>query len=153
MAHVHGAAEAAKSAANGAMAGHAHHAASGAMTGHAHHAAGAAMAGHAHHAAGAMMAKGAAATGAMAAAVSTSHRSTLMSALTKHPLLIFGLGVAAGFLVHKYRREIIGSATRLGEKSKDFVLHQKENLEDLVAEYQECQECAKGGEGQAAEGV
>lgn len=62
-----------------------------------------------------------------------------MSILAKHPVLVFGLGVAAGYYAHKYRKDIIDSATRLSEKGKDFVLNQKENLEDLVAE---CQECA-----------
>lgn len=60
-----------------------------------------------------------------------------MSILAKHPVLVFGLGVAAGYYAHKHRKDIIDSATRLTEKGKDFVLNQKENLEDLVAECQE----------------
>ena len=60
-----------------------------------------------------------------------------MSILAKHPIVVFGLGVATGYLVHKYRKEIIDSATQLTEKGKDFVLNQKENLEDMVAEYKE----------------
>lgn len=56
-----------------------------------------------------------------------------MSTLTKHPLILFGAGVAVGYLVHKYRKEIIEAANRAGEKSKDFVLQQRENLEDLIA--------------------
>ena len=60
-----------------------------------------------------------------------------MSFLAKHPLLVFGAGVAVGFYAHKYRKEIIESAGQLGELGKDFVMHQKENLEDLVAERQE----------------
>jgi len=60
-----------------------------------------------------------------------------MSILAKHPIVVFGLGVATGYLVHKYRKEIIDSTTQLTEKGKDFVLNQKENLEDLVAEYKE----------------
>lgn len=60
-----------------------------------------------------------------------------MSILAKHPLLVFGLGVAAGYYAHKYRKEIIESATMVGEKGKDFVLNQRENLEDLVAECHE----------------
>ena len=62
-----------------------------------------------------------------------------MSVLSKHPLLVFGLGLATGYLIHKYRKEIIGNATRMTEQGKDFVLHHRENLEDLVAE---CKECA-----------
>lgn len=60
-----------------------------------------------------------------------------MSILAKHPIVVFGLGVATGYFVHKYRKEIIDSATQLTEKGKDFVLNQKENLEDLVADYKE----------------
>lgn len=63
-----------------------------------------------------------------------------MSTLTRHPIIVFGLGVAAGYYIHKYRKEIIDGATRMSEQGKDFVLHQKENLEDLVAECKECRE-------------
>ena len=60
-----------------------------------------------------------------------------MSILAKHPILVFSAGLAAGYYAHKYRKEIIDSATRVTEKGKDFVLNQKENLEDLVAECHE----------------
>lgn len=83
------------------------------------------------------MATGAAAAGVAAAAAKSS--GGFMSTLTRHPLVVFGLGLATGYLIHKYRKEIIAGATRIGEQGKDFVLHQKENLEDLVAE---CKECA-----------
>jgi phosphoribulokinase len=88
----------------------------------------------------------AAATGAMAAA-STQTGTSFMSILAKHPLLVFSAGVAAGFLVHKYRKEIIQNVTRATEKGKDFVLQQRENLEDLVAE---CKECADDEGGKAS---
>ena len=61
----------------------------------------------------------------------------LMSNVTKHPVLVFGLGVVAGYLVYKYRKEIISSTSRVVDAGKDFVLQQKENLEDLVAESKE----------------
>ncbi len=61
----------------------------------------------------------------------------LMSKVTKHPVLVFGLGMAAGYLVYKYRKEIIANATKTIDAGKDFVLHQKENLEDIVAEAKE----------------
>ncbi|HHJ39031.1 MAG TPA: hypothetical protein ENJ86_06165 [Methylothermaceae bacterium] len=60
-----------------------------------------------------------------------------MTRLARHPLLVFGLGVAAGIVVYKYRKQIISTAMRAGEKSKDFVLQQKETLEDIVAETKE----------------
>jgi hypothetical protein len=79
------------------------------------------------------VAKGAAATGAVATA-STNAGKSLMGRLFSHPLVWFGLGVAVGYAVHKYRKEIIESANHAAETSKDFVLQQRENLEDLVAE-------------------
>jgi uncharacterized membrane protein len=76
----------------------------------------------------------------MAGTLATATVSTggkLMSKATKHPLLVFGLGMVAGFFVYKYRKDIIASATKTIDAGKDFVLHQKENLEDIVAEAKE----------------
>jgi hypothetical protein len=61
----------------------------------------------------------------------------IMNKLAKHPVLVFGLGIAAGYLVYKYRKDIISSATKVVDTGKDFVLQQKENLEDIVAETKE----------------
>ena len=142
MAHVHG------SAANGAAhaSTHAAHLAHGAHAAHA--------AGHAAHAAAdhAMVAqaakaapaavsfhnvaKGAAATGAVAA-VGGSAGKSLVGRFFSHPLVLFGLGFAVGYAVHKYRKEIIEAANDAAEKSKDFVLQQRENLEDIVSKTQE----------------
>ena len=60
-----------------------------------------------------------------------------MGKLAKHPVLVFGIGLAAGYLVYKYRKDIISSATKVVDSGKDFVLQQKENLEDIVAETKE----------------
>lgn len=57
--------------------------------------------------------------------------------LGKHPIVLIGMGFVAGYLVHKHRKAIISSTNKVVGKSKDFVLQQKENLEDLVAETQE----------------
>ncbi|MGZ8216168.1 hypothetical protein [Methylomagnum sp.] len=137
MAHVHGAAAAAKTA--GAHAAHAHHAAHaahgasnmGAMMEHAGHMLASAPK---HAATGAVV-------GAATVAATTQSGKSLMSILARHPLLIFSAGIAVGYLAHKYRKEIIENATRATEKGKDFVLQQRENLEDLVAE---CKDCAEG---------
>ena len=61
----------------------------------------------------------------------------IMGKLAKHPVLVFGLGIATGYLIYKYRKDIISSATKVVDSSKDFVLQQKENLEDIVAETKE----------------
>lgn len=69
---------------------------------------------------------------------STVHTgSRLMSNIAKHPVLVFGLGLATGYLVYKYRKEIISSTSKVVDAGKDFVLQQKENLEDIVAESKE----------------
>lgn len=74
----------------------------------------------------------AAAAGA-AAVAAPAVKHTLIGRLVRNPWVLFGAGLAVGYLVHKYRQEIIDSAVRAGEKGKDFVLQQRENLEDLVA--------------------
>ena len=125
MAHVHG--EAAKTAAQHAIMGHS-------MNGGAHMM-GSMASGHSM----AKLAQHAGTAAGLAAAGGSTKGKGIMSIITKHPLLVFGVGLAVGYYAHKYRKEIIQSATGLGEKGKDFVLHQKENLEDLVAE---CKECA-----------
>lgn len=61
----------------------------------------------------------------------------LMKNIAKHPALVFGLGMVTGYLIYKYRKEIISSTTKAVDAGKDFVLNQKENLEDIVAETQE----------------
>ena len=60
-----------------------------------------------------------------------------MNNIAKHPVLVFGLGLATGYLVYKYRKEIIANTTKAVDASKDFVLQQKENLEDIIAETKE----------------
>ncbi|GAB4361160.1 MAG: hypothetical protein Kow0060_16720 [Methylohalobius crimeensis] len=134
MAHVHGdkkkMAEAAAHAAGGAMRGPGPH---GPMMGEMMGPSGPMM----HGATRSMKtaAKGAAVTAGV------TKGGSLMSRLYRHPWLMFGLGVAAGVVVYRYRKEIIAATLQAGEKSKDFVLQQRESLEDIVAESQE-----EGGE-------
>jgi hypothetical protein len=61
----------------------------------------------------------------------------VMTTLARHPLVMFSLGIAAGYLAHKYRKQIISITSKTTEQSKDFVLRQKENLRDLIAESME----------------
>ena len=67
-----------------------------------------------------------------------------MSLFARHPVITFSLGVAAGYFIHKYRKEIIEAATDATEKSKEFVLQQKESLADILAETKEAGEAADG---------
>lgn len=75
-------------------------------------------------------------TGVVVSTITQTGRS-VMSILAKHPLAMFAVGFAAGYAVHKYRKEIIAGAERAMEQSKDFVLHRKEDLEDMLAENRE----------------
>lgn len=86
---------------------------------------------HSKHAISSGLVKGA----AMSAGAHTGKK--FMSKIAKHPLLLVGIGVVAGFYAHKYRKEIIASVSGVADKGKDFVLQQKENLEDIVAESKE----------------
>jgi hypothetical protein len=61
----------------------------------------------------------------------------VMTTLARHPFVMFSLGITAGYLAHKYRKEIISIISKTAEQSKDFVLRQKESLRDLIAESME----------------
>ena len=90
--------------------------------------------GHSHHAGHGM---GKQVMAGSMATVTVKSGEKLMSRLAKHPVLIFGLGVAVGYVAYKYRKEIVSSVGKATDAGKDFVLQQKENLEDIVAETQE----------------
>jgi len=60
----------------------------------------------------------------------------VMATLSRHPLVMLGLGITAGYLTHKYRKEIISITSKTAEQSKDFILRQKEAIKDLIAETQ-----------------
>lgn len=55
----------------------------------------------------------------------------------RHPLVMIGIGLVAGYLLHKYRKEIVRSVDNTVNKGKDFVQNQKESLDDIVAEARE----------------
>lgn len=80
------------------------------------------------------LAGGAAATGAAVVTAGSHTGRTFMGRIFRHPVVLFGLGVAVGYSIHKYRKEIIQAANDAAEKSKDFVLQQRENLEDILEE-------------------
>ena len=88
-----------------------------------------------HSSKGEVIAKGVATAVAASTIIQTG--KGVMTTLARHPLVMFSLGVAAGYLAHRYRKEIISITSKTAEQSKDFVLRQKENLIDLIAEAQE----------------
>lgn len=67
----------------------------------------------------------------------THASKSITGALVRHPLALFATGVVGGYLTHKYRKEIIIVGSRTAEESKNFLLRQRENLLDLVAESRE----------------
>ena len=89
------------------------------------------------HAMGAPLAKGA----AVAATGFAAGRGLLGTSLLRNPLTLLAAGIAggiaAGFLLHKYEKEIIAGLAKASGMGKDFALQQKENLSDLMAEAEE----------------
>ena len=91
--------------------------------------------------AGKMMTKPVA-TGAMMAATGfAAGRGLLGNTLLRNPLALLAVGaaggIAAGFLLCKYQREIVDGLSKVSGMGKDFALNQKENLNDLMAEAEE----------------
>lgn len=83
------------------------------------------------------------ATGVAVSAITATGRG-IMSTFAKHPIVMFSLGLVTGYLVHKYRKEIISTVGNAAGQSKDFVLRQKENLTDMLAETKEAAEESGG---------
>jgi hypothetical protein len=61
----------------------------------------------------------------------------ICNSLTKHPLIMFGLGVTTGYFAHKYRKRIIAVSGQAVDESKQFILRQQENVLDFLAENQD----------------
>ncbi|MEI6333453.1 MAG: hypothetical protein WCS87_02740 [Methylococcaceae bacterium] len=61
----------------------------------------------------------------------------VIASLARHPVVLFGLGIAAGYFTHKYRKEIMLITCKTAEQSKHFILRQNENLQDLFEEFPE----------------
>lgn len=82
------------------------------------------------------LAKGAAKGVAMAGAGYVA-RGVLGRSLLTSPLVVLAAGVAAGYLLHTYRKEIVLAVSKATGMGKDFLLQQKESLADLVEEAKE----------------
>jgi uncharacterized protein YfiM (DUF2279 family) len=79
------------------------------------------------------------ASGAMMAAGGYAAGKGLLGAGTgflRNPLVLLAAGLAAGYVVFKYEKEIVETVAKATGMGKDFFLHQKENLDDLIAESQ-----------------
>jgi len=81
-------------------------------------------------------------TGAMMAGAGfAAGKGLLGTALLRNPLALLAVGaaggIAAGFLLFKYQKEIVDGLSKATGMGKDFALHQKENLNDLMAEAQD----------------
>ncbi len=78
-----------------------------------------------------------AATGATAAAAGgVVSRTLLVNPLTLLAVGVAG-GVVAGYLLHRYRKEIALTVSKACGIGKDFALQQKESLADLIEEAKE----------------
>lgn len=60
--------------------------------------------------------------------------------LARQPVVLFGLGILAGYFTHKYRKEIIAITSHTAEQSKDFIVQQKNHLSELLTEIQSSDE-------------
>lgn len=58
----------------------------------------------------------------------------LSKTLAKQPVILFGLGILAGYFTHKYRKEIITITSHTAEQSKDFIVQQKNHISNMLAE-------------------
>jgi hypothetical protein len=68
----------------------------------------------------------------------------LSKSLAKQPIVLFSLGLLAGYFTHKYRKEIITLASHTTEQSKDFIVQQKNNISEMLAEINGSGEEQKG---------
>lgn len=59
---------------------------------------------------------------------------TLVGRLARNPAVLFGLGFVAGYLAHKYRKQIIAETGNAAEQAKTFAIRQKDKLKNLLAE-------------------
>jgi uncharacterized protein HemX len=79
------------------------------------------------------------ATAVAATAIIESGRGVLVT-ISRHPLVVLGLGIVAGYLTHKYRKELVTITSKTAEQSKDFILQQKQNIKDLIADVKDNEE-------------
>lgn len=74
---------------------------------------------------------------AVAASVIIKTGQGIVGSLARSPLLLFSVGVVAGYFTHKYRKEIITITSKTAEQGKDFIVRQKEHVQEMLAQSQE----------------
>ena len=79
------------------------------------------------------------ATAVAASAIIESGRGVIIT-ISRHPIVVVGLGIVAGYLTHKYRKELLTITSKTAEQSKDFILQQKQNIKDLIVDVKESEE-------------
>ena len=81
------------------------------------------------------------AKGAMIAATGYTAGRAMLPAMLRNPLLLLAGGIAGGlavgYLLHKHEKEVVLAISKAIGMGKDFVMQQRENLDDLVAEAKE----------------
>jgi hypothetical protein len=96
------------------------------------------------------------AKGAMMAATGyAATRAVVSHGLFRSPLMLLagGIagGVALGYLLHKHEKDVVLVISKAIGMGKDFVMQQRENLDDLVAEAKETEAQAAPAAAAAAE--
>jgi heme/copper-type cytochrome/quinol oxidase subunit 3 len=96
------------------------------------------------------------AKGAMMAATGyAATRALVGQGLLRNPLLLLagGIagGIAVGYLLHKHEKEVVLAISKAIGMGKDFVMQQRENLDDLVAEAKETEAQAAAAPAAAVE--
>ncbi len=59
---------------------------------------------------------------------------SLSKTIARQPVVLFGLGMILGYVSYKYRKEIITISSHTLEQGKDFIVQQKHNLGEMLAE-------------------
>lgn len=58
----------------------------------------------------------------------------LGKSIARQPVVLFGLGMLAGYFTYKYRKEIITISSHTATQGKDFIVQQKNHLSEMLAE-------------------
>jgi hypothetical protein len=59
---------------------------------------------------------------------------SLSKTIARQPVVLLGLGMILGYMTHKYRKEIIAISSHTAEQGKNFIVQQKINLGEMLAE-------------------